>query len=47
MMQPTTLIRPQKLENTDFHTQLINFENDQYQVAHARNLERENKLLRL
>jgi hypothetical protein len=39
MMQPTTLPRPQKLENTDFHAQLINFENDQYHVAHERNLE--------
>jgi integrase len=39
------LLGHKKLENTDFYTQLINFENDQYHVAHARNLEEENKLI--
>jgi len=34
-----------KLENTDFYTQLIDFENDEWHVAHARNLEEENKLI--
>jgi integrase len=39
------LLGHKKLENTDFYTQLINFESDQYHVAHARNLEEENKLI--
>jgi hypothetical protein len=34
-----------KLENTDFYTQLLNFESDDWHVAHARNLEEENKLI--
>jgi hypothetical protein len=34
-----------KLENTDMYTQLINFETDEWHVAHARNLEEENKLI--
>jgi site-specific recombinase XerD len=34
------LLGHKKLENTDFYTQLINFENAQYHVAHARNLEK-------
>jgi integrase len=34
-----------KLENTDRYTQLINFENDEWHAAHARNLEEENKLI--
>ena len=34
-----------KLENTDLHTQLINFESDEWHVAHARNLEEESKLI--
>ena len=34
-----------KLENTDIYTHLINFESDQWYVAHARNLEEENKLI--
>jgi hypothetical protein len=34
-----------KLENMDFYTQLLNFENDDCHVAHARNLEEENKLI--
>jgi integrase len=34
-----------KLENTDLYTQLINFENDEWHVAHARNLDEENKLI--
>ena len=34
-----------KLENTDLYTQLIDFENEEYHVAHARNLEEENKLI--
>jgi integrase len=39
------LLGHKKLENTDLYTQLINFENDQYHVAHARNLEEESKLV--
>jgi hypothetical protein len=34
-----------KLENTDVYTHLINFEGDDWHVAHARNLEEENKLI--
>jgi integrase len=34
-----------KLENTDFYTQLLNFESDEWHVAHATNLEEENKLI--
>jgi hypothetical protein len=34
-----------KLENTDVYTQLINFESDEWHVAHARNLGEENKLI--
>jgi integrase len=34
-----------KLETTDLYTQLINFESDEWHVAHARNLEEENKLI--
>ena len=34
-----------KLENTDFYTQLLNFESDEWHVAHAINLEEENKLV--
>ena len=34
-----------KLENTDIHTHLINFESDEWHVAHARNLEEENRLI--
>ena len=39
------LLGHKKLENTDFYTQLLNFENDEWHVAHARNLEEENKLI--
>jgi integrase len=34
-----------KLENTDFYTQLLNFESDEWHVAQATNLEEENKLI--
>ena len=34
-----------KLENTDIYTHLINFESDEWHVAHARNLEEENRLI--
>jgi len=34
-----------KLENTDFYTQLLNFESDEWNVAHATSLEEENKLI--
>jgi site-specific recombinase XerD len=34
-----------KLENTDFYTQLLNFESDEWNVAHATNLQEENKLI--
>jgi len=39
------LLGHKKLENTDFYTQLINFESDEWNVAHARNLEEESKLI--
>ena len=34
-----------KLENTDFYTQLLNLESDEWNVAHGTNLEEENKLI--
>jgi len=34
-----------KLENTDMYTQIINFESDEWYVAHARTLEEESKLI--
>jgi integrase len=34
-----------KLENTDFYTQLLDFESDEWHAAHAKNLEEENKLI--
>jgi hypothetical protein len=34
-----------KLENTDTYTHPIDFESDDWHVAHARNLEEENKLI--
>ena len=34
-----------KLETTDLYTQLIDLESDEWHVAHARNLEEENKLI--
>ena len=33
------------LENTEFYTQLLDFESDEWHVTHARNLEEENKLI--
>jgi len=39
------LLGHKKLENTDFYTQLINFESDEYHVAYAKNLEEESKLI--
>jgi integrase len=39
------LLGHKKLENTDFYTQLLGFESDEWHVAHARNLEEENKLI--
>lgn len=39
------LLRHKKLQNTDFYTQLLNFESDEWHVAHATNLEEENKLI--
>ena len=39
------LLGHKKLENTDFYTQLLNFESDEWHVAHATNLEEENKLI--
>jgi integrase len=39
------LLGHKKLENTDFYTQLLDFENDEWHVAHATNLEEENKLI--
>jgi hypothetical protein len=34
-----------KLENTDFYTQLLNFESDECRIVHATHLEEENKLV--
>jgi len=34
-----------KLENTEIYTHLINFESDEWHVAHAKNLDEESKLL--
>ena len=34
-----------KLENVDVYTHLIDFESDEWHVAHATNLEEENKLI--
>ena len=34
-----------KLETIDLYTQLINYESDEWNVAHARNLEEESKLI--
>ena len=34
-----------KIENTDLYTQLLNFENDEWHVAKAKNLEEESKLI--
>jgi hypothetical protein len=34
-----------KLENTGLYTQLINFESDEWHVAHPRDLKEENKLI--
>jgi integrase len=34
-----------KLDTTDMYTQLMNFESDEWNVAHARNLEEESKLI--
>jgi len=39
------LLGHKKLENTDMYTQLINFESDEWHVAHARTLEEESKLI--
>jgi len=39
------LLGHKKLENTDMYTQLIDFESDEWHVAHARNLEEESKLI--
>jgi integrase len=39
------LLGHKKLETTDMYTQLINFENDEWHVSHARNLEEESKLI--
>ena len=34
-----------KLENTELYTHLINFESDEWHVAHARDIDEESKLL--
>lgn len=39
------LLGHRKLENTELYTQLINFESDEWHVAHAKNLDEESKLL--
>ena len=33
------------VKNTDFYTQLMNFESDEWHTAHTRNLEEESKLI--
>ena len=39
------LLGHKKLENTDIYTHLINFESEEWHVAHAKNLEEETKLI--
>ena len=39
------LLGHKKLENTEIYTHLINFESDEWHVAHAKNLEEETKLI--
>ena len=39
------LLRHKKLENNEIYTHLINFESDEWHVAHAKNLEEESKLI--
>lgn len=39
------LLGHKKIENTEIYTHLINFESDEWHVAHARTLEEENKLI--
>lgn len=39
------LLGHKRLENTEIYTHLIEFENDEYHIAHAKSLEEEDKLL--
>jgi len=39
------LLGHKKLENTEIYTHLINFESDEWHVAHAKDLDEESKLL--
>lgn len=39
------LLGHKKIENTEIYTHLINFESDEWHVAHAKNLEEETKLI--
>ena len=39
------LLGHKKLENTEIYTHLVNFESDEWHVAHAKNLEEESKLI--
>jgi integrase len=39
------LLGHKKLETTDMYTQLINFESDEWHVAHAKNIGEESKLI--
>ena len=39
------LLGHRKLENTEIYTHLINFESDEWHVAHAKDLDEENKLI--
>jgi integrase len=39
------LLGHKKLENTDLYTQLIDFQSDEWEVAHAENLKEESKLI--
>jgi len=39
------LLGHKQLKNTEIYTHLINFESDEWHVAHAKNLEEEDKLI--
>ncbi|PIU59168.1 hypothetical protein COS86_05725 [Candidatus Bathyarchaeota archaeon CG07_land_8_20_14_0_80_47_9] len=39
------LLDHKKLEKTAFYIRLLNFESDEWHIAHATNLEEENKLI--
>jgi len=39
------LLGHKKIENTEIYTHLINFESDEWHVAHAKDLEEETKMI--